>query len=76
LAEAFLLPNDSLAVIAFFLCSVYDLNRLPVRDMTLGSTAEHTIQKAAHSTQSVSARLTKIKASRGNSGFNVCGDAV
>ena len=40
LAESFLLPNDRLPVIAFFLRSVDDLDRLPIRDMTLGSIAE------------------------------------
>jgi len=52
LAETFLLPNDRLSVIAFLLRSVYDLDRLPMRDMALSSTAEHAIEQTAHSAQS------------------------
>jgi hypothetical protein len=51
LAEAFLLPNDRFPVIAFFLRFVDDLDRLPIRDMTLGSATEHAIEQTAHSAQ-------------------------
>jgi hypothetical protein len=44
LAESFLLPNDRLSVIAFFLRTVYDLDRLPMGDMALGSIAENAIE--------------------------------
>jgi hypothetical protein len=52
LAESFLLPNDRLSVIAFFLRTVYDLDRLPMGDMALGSIAENAIEQTAHSAQS------------------------
>jgi len=52
LAEAFLLPNDRLPVIAFFLRLVDDLDRLPMCDVAFRSTAEHSIKQTTHSAQS------------------------
>ena len=52
MAEAFLLPNNRLPVIAFFLRFVDDLDRLPMRDMALGSSAEYSIEQTAHGAQS------------------------
>src|SRR5438445_698115 len=51
LAEAFLLPNDRLSVIAFFLCLIDNLDRLPMRDVALGPTSEYAIEETAHSAQ-------------------------
>ena len=52
MAESFLLPNDRLPVIAFFLRFIDDLDRLPMCDVAFRSTAEHSIEQTTHSAQS------------------------
>jgi hypothetical protein len=76
LSEPFALPDRGHLLVIGLFEAVHDFAGFPTRDVARLARSKYAIEQTRATQNSVSARLTKIKASRGNSGFNVCGDAV